>query len=77
MAKPVEPQLASDSFSCPHCTAIAHQSWYKLFLHDFTQGQVPAVLRFDDMKNFDVSKTLTRWSEREQRSSWLSSGNIR
>src|SRR6476646_9474232 len=28
----VEPQLRAESFSCPHCNAIAHQDWYSLFL---------------------------------------------
>jgi hypothetical protein len=28
----VEPQLGAESFSCPHCNAVAHQDWYGLFL---------------------------------------------
>jgi Domain of unknown function (DUF4145) len=28
----VEPQLGAESFSCPHCHAVAHQDWYSLFL---------------------------------------------
>jgi hypothetical protein len=28
----VEPQLRAESFSCPHCNAVAHQDWYGLFL---------------------------------------------
>jgi Domain of unknown function (DUF4145) len=28
----IEPQLGAKSFSCPHCNAIAHQDWYRLFL---------------------------------------------
>jgi hypothetical protein len=28
----IEPQLGAESFSCPHCNAIAHQDWYRLFL---------------------------------------------
>jgi Domain of unknown function (DUF4145) len=27
-----EPQLGAESFSCPHCNAVAHQDWYSLFL---------------------------------------------
>src|SRR5437879_5408805 len=23
-----EPQLGAESFSCPHCNAVAHQDWY-------------------------------------------------
>ena len=28
----VELQLGADSFSCPHCNAVAHQDWFSLFL---------------------------------------------
>jgi hypothetical protein len=28
----VEPQLGGESFSCPHCNAVAHQDWFSLFL---------------------------------------------
>jgi hypothetical protein len=28
----VEPQLGADSFSCPHCNAVAHRDWFSLFL---------------------------------------------
>jgi hypothetical protein len=28
----VEPQLGADSFSCPHCNAVAHQDWFSIFL---------------------------------------------
>ena len=28
----VEPQLGAESFSCPHCNAVAHHDWFSLFL---------------------------------------------
>jgi len=28
----MEPQFGAESFSCPHCNAVAHQDWYSLFL---------------------------------------------
>src|ERR1700724_2840960 len=28
----IEPQLGAESFSCPHCNAVAHQDWFSLFL---------------------------------------------
>jgi Domain of unknown function (DUF4145) len=28
----VEPQLGAESFSCPHCNAVAHQDWFSIFL---------------------------------------------
>jgi hypothetical protein len=35
MTKAVEPPLGLESFSCPHCGALAHQDWFKLFLKGF------------------------------------------
>ena len=32
MSEYIEPQLGSESFSCPHCNTVAHQDWYSLFL---------------------------------------------
>jgi uncharacterized protein DUF4145 len=32
-SKTVEPQLAAVSFTCPHCNALAHQTWYSLLLN--------------------------------------------
>jgi hypothetical protein len=28
----IEPRLGAESFSCPHCNALANQDWYSLFL---------------------------------------------
>jgi Domain of unknown function (DUF4145) len=28
----IEPQLGTESFSCPHCNVVAHQDWFSLFL---------------------------------------------
>jgi Domain of unknown function (DUF4145) len=28
----IEPRLGAESFSCPHCNAVAHHDWFSLFL---------------------------------------------
>jgi hypothetical protein len=28
----IEPQLGAESFSCPHCDAVAHHHWFSLFV---------------------------------------------
>ena len=33
--KTITPTLGSKSFSCPHCGAIAHQTWYCLFVEGY------------------------------------------
>ena len=35
MGKHIEPALGAASFSCPHCGAIAQQTWWRLFLSEF------------------------------------------
>jgi hypothetical protein len=32
MPHAVEPRLGLESFSCPHCNAVAHQEWFSVFL---------------------------------------------
>jgi hypothetical protein len=38
-----EPQLGAESFSCPHCNAVAHQDWYSLFLKPENATEVVAL----------------------------------
>ena len=46
-APQIVPQLGLASFSCPHCGAIAHQTWYRAFLVDFGRSERPEVTNFD------------------------------
>jgi Domain of unknown function (DUF4145) len=39
--KVVPPTLGADSFSCPHCGALAHQTWLSLFATHFEKDQKP------------------------------------
>ena len=40
-SKTITPALGESSFSCPHCGAISHQTWYKLFLEGYKKDQKP------------------------------------
>src|SRR6185295_10587750 len=31
-SKEIKPKLGAESFSCPHCNAVAHHDWFSLFL---------------------------------------------
>jgi hypothetical protein len=72
VAKFVVPELGADSFSCPHCGAIAHQSWYRLFLDRCAKDAKPGIpdpaiienIRND--RNFD-RETKDRWVKYFQR----------
>ncbi|HWP25275.1 MAG TPA: DUF4145 domain-containing protein [Xanthobacteraceae bacterium] len=41
--RPTTPQLGANSFTCPHCGAIAHQTWYRLFLVSYEKGNAPSM----------------------------------
>jgi uncharacterized protein DUF4145 len=36
--KTVTPKLGANSFSCPHCGAQAHQTWFRLYINDWGEG---------------------------------------
>jgi hypothetical protein len=39
--KTVTPALGTKSFTCPHCGAIAHQTWFKTFAHSYPSKDGP------------------------------------
>jgi hypothetical protein len=42
--KEVAPQLGLNSFSCPHCGALAHQHWFHVVPEDLTRNSTPGVV---------------------------------
>jgi hypothetical protein len=56
MPDPVVPRLGAQSFSCPHCGAVAHQTWYRLFLERFERDTQPFVLVREELLALDASK---------------------
>ena len=48
-AKSVEPQLALDAFACPHCSALAHQTWFHVYTQSFDRGDAPGLFVIDKM----------------------------
>jgi hypothetical protein len=45
MPTPVPPSLGADSFSCPHCGALAHQYWFKIIPSGYKDKKRPTVFR--------------------------------
>jgi hypothetical protein len=56
IAKAVEPQVHADSFSCPHCSAISHQHWYRLFLRSVERDKYTLRIRFENVDQNSVQK---------------------
>ena len=48
MSERVEPKFAAERFSCPHCGAYAHQTWYRLGMLTFDRGKRPVIFKYDD-----------------------------
>lgn len=39
--KAITPALGDKSFSCPHCSAISHQTWYKAYIDRYGKDNKP------------------------------------
>jgi hypothetical protein len=59
-AKEIVPALGLESFSCPHieCGAIAHQSWFKLYVSMHEKDDRPWVPGEDDLKRLKAQKHM-------------------
>jgi hypothetical protein len=71
--KTVPPALGAESFSCPHCGALAHQTWLDMFATPFAKDQKPPSMpdstMFDNVRksrDFDdaTKKRFTEYLER-------------
>jgi hypothetical protein len=54
--KEIVPQLGVDSYSCPHCGALAHQVWFHVVPSGFSKGQKPHPISLADIKQFAALK---------------------
>jgi hypothetical protein len=72
MSKVVPPSIDAVSFSCPHCGALASQTWYSLSADSLEKNSVPyfpdmtAVARIQTDRELGDDKrgSLVRWATR-------------
>ncbi|MCT7295585.1 DUF4145 domain-containing protein [Ralstonia sp. CHL-2022] len=72
MSKHVTPTVAAVSFSCPHCGALALQTWYELYATKLGKDETPRIpdsSAFDDIEadpNLDdnVRQSYREWVKR-------------
>jgi hypothetical protein len=53
---PVPPSLGAESFSCPHCGALAHQKWFKVIPESFERDAKPHVLTPEVANNVKIAR---------------------
>jgi hypothetical protein len=51
MPKTITPALGLDSFSCPHCGALAHQVWFRCWIDAFKSGLKPSLYTADGVNH--------------------------
>jgi hypothetical protein len=56
MPDPVVPKLGAPSFSCPHCGAVASQTWYRLYLEGYAKNDQPLVLQREIVLAADLDR---------------------
>ena len=54
----IVPDIHSISFSCPHCGAIAHQTWYETFVKLLAKGDHPNIAKVDTLIKIDQHQKL-------------------
>jgi hypothetical protein len=54
--KEVVPQLGLNSFSCPHCDALAHQHWFRVCVSGYGKDEKPFVYERAGFMSADTSK---------------------
>jgi hypothetical protein len=60
----IEPKLGAESFSCPHCNAVAHHDWFSLFLKpeddptEIIVHTLEAAMLAKNKENYELIKDL-------------------
>jgi Domain of unknown function (DUF4145) len=59
-SKSAPPQLGLDSFSCPHCGALAHQHWFRVLVKSYPRSARPQVFGPDLANRVDLDQIEDR-----------------
>lgn len=52
------PTLGANSFSCPHCGALSHQSWSRLYVNPYDQNNGPSICSQEDIDSMEKNKEI-------------------
>jgi hypothetical protein len=58
-ATPITPALGENSFTCPHCGAVAHQTWYKLYMNVFDKDTMPSMPVEDVLQRIEADRDFS------------------
>ena len=57
-AKIIPPELGENSFSCPHCGAIAHQTWFTLHPKGYEKDSRPRMPVSDVIERIEIDRDI-------------------
>jgi uncharacterized protein DUF4145 len=72
MAKQVPASIKLTSFNCPHCEALAHQTWYRVYVDGMEKDKLPfipddnIISMIEEDRSFDL-EIRQRWIETSRR----------
>lgn len=67
--KAIEPQLGLESYNCPHCGALAHQTWFHVYLERYDRDKRPELFQLDKSL---FNKVLNQHEEdQDERKKWV------
>src|SRR4051794_12129623 len=67
MAQLKPASISSNSFNCPHCASLAHQTWYALYASSMRKEDLPFIPNEETIHHLEQNDSL----EPEIRSSWV------
>ena len=56
--KSIPPSLGANSLSCPHCGAVAHQTWYYVILEGYDKDNRPWMPEPDVLDQIEMAKEI-------------------
>ena len=73
----VPPSVRKTAFNCPHCEALAHQSWYSLRASKILENKAPQILEVRDPEEYLSSlKTIHDREQTKKKIIKIMQGNI-
>jgi hypothetical protein len=60
----IEPKLGAESFNCPSCGALAHQTWFYMYAFNYSGGRAPGIPDANSVEEFKADRTISEEKKR-------------